>query len=58
MISWLSANIGTILVLAIVVAIAAGAVFVIRKDKKNGKSSCGGNCAACGGCCHATAQKK
>jgi mono/diheme cytochrome c family protein len=26
----------------------------MRRDKKNGKSSCGGNCAAChGGCMHA-----
>ena len=46
MLTWLSQNIGTIIVAAIVKS--------MRRDKKNGKSSCGGNCAACrGGCMHA-----
>lgn len=48
---------------AIVLLLLLGAVaFVIRsmaKDKKAGKSiQCGGNCAACGGYCHAPQKKK
>ncbi|MBQ7726535.1 MAG: FeoB-associated Cys-rich membrane protein, partial [Clostridia bacterium] len=31
-----------------------GILFVLRRDRKNGKSSCGGNCGHCpmGGTCH------
>ena len=54
MLTWLSQNIGTIIVLLVVVLIVAAIVKSMRRDKKNGKSSCGGNCAACrGGCMHA-----
>ena len=53
MLTWLSQNIGTIIVLLVVVLIVAAIVKSMRRDKKNGKSSCG-NCAACrGGCVHA-----
>ncbi len=45
-------NIGTIIVLLIVAAIAIFAVRSIYKDKKNGKSSCGGDCSKCHGGCH------
>ena len=52
MMTWLSQNIGTIIVLLVVVLIVAAIVKSMRRDKKNGKSSC--NCAACrGGCMHA-----
>ena len=54
MLTWLSQNIGTIIVLLVVVLIVAAIVKSMRRDKKNGKSSCGRNCAACrGGCAHA-----
>ncbi|MBQ3356464.1 MAG: FeoB-associated Cys-rich membrane protein [Oscillospiraceae bacterium] len=54
MIAWLGENLGTILV----VLALAGIVFLIvrsmRKDKKNGRHVCGGDCkhcsAACGSC--------
>ncbi|MBQ6265636.1 MAG: FeoB-associated Cys-rich membrane protein [Clostridia bacterium] len=51
---WLSANAGTVIIAAILVVIVAGIVFKLRKDKKKGVSSCGGNCAHCAmGCaCH------
>ena len=54
--SLLTDNIGTILVLAVV---AAAVVLIIRhmkKDKAQGKSSCGCNCAHCAlhGTCHAS----
>ena len=41
---------GTVLVGAIVLACVALAICSLRKDKKNGKSSCGGDCAHCRGC--------
>ena len=41
---------GTVLVGAIVLACVALAIRSLRKDKKNGKSSCGGDCAHCRGC--------
>ena len=54
MLTWLSQNIGTIIVLLVVVLIVAAIVKSMRRDKKNGKSSCGVNFAACrGGCSHA-----
>lgn len=54
MLLWLKENLGTILIcivlLAIIVAISA---YLIR-SKKQGKSSCGSNCAHCAmhGQCH------
>ena len=51
MLSWLSANLINLVLLA---AIAAMVVLLIRsmiRDRKAGKSACGGNCASCGGCC-------
>lgn len=54
MFSWISANIGTILISLVLFAIVIGIILVVRKDKKNGKSSCGGSCGHCpmGGSCH------
>ena len=56
---WLVANIGTVAVLAIVSAIIGLAIFSIIRDKKKGKSSCGGSCSCCpmGGMCHGTKEK-
>lgn len=59
MLLWLQSNLGTIIV-ALVVAVLFGAVIAkMIKDKKAGKSSCGGSCEMCGmaGACHG-AQKK
>ncbi len=54
MISWIGANIGSIVVVIILLAVVAGIITVMVKDKRKGKSSCGGNCAHCpmGGSCH------
>ncbi|MDD6320358.1 MAG: FeoB-associated Cys-rich membrane protein [Oscillospiraceae bacterium] len=54
MLDWLSANIGTIIITLVLIAIVAAIIFVIRRDKKNGKSACGGNCGHCpmGTSCH------
>ncbi|MBQ2444155.1 MAG: FeoB-associated Cys-rich membrane protein [Clostridia bacterium] len=52
MLEWLSANMGTISVGIIVLAVILLAFFSVVKDKKNGKncSSCGGGCNGCCGC--------
>ncbi len=57
MAAWLWANIGTVLITLLLIAIVVLIVVKLRKDKKKGVSSCGGNCAHCamGGTCH---QKK
>ena len=50
MIAWLAENLGTIL---ISVALIALIVLIIRsmiRDKKMGKSTCGGSCASCKMC--------
>ena len=54
MLHWISANLSTIL---ISIALSAIVVLIIRglvRQKKQGKSSCGGNCAGCAACgaCH------
>ena len=53
MLAWITENIGTILISAVLLLV----VVLIRKlvkDKKKGKSSCGCNCAHCAmsGSCH------
>ena len=40
----------TVLVLLGLCLLAAGAIAVMRREKKKGKSSCGGSCASCGAC--------
>ena len=42
MLEWLAANIGTIIVALIVIAVIVFVVARMVKDKKEGKSSCGG----------------
>ena len=47
-------NAGTIIVSLLLIGLITGIVFHLRKNKKQGKSSCSGNCGCCpmGGCCH------
>jgi hypothetical protein len=54
MISWFAANWGTLLISIVLLIIVALIIVKLRKDKKQGKSSCGGGCAHCamGGSCH------
>lgn len=51
---WIAENIGTIIVLAVLVAVVTFILKVMKKDKLAGKSSCGGGCANCAmqGKCH------
>ena len=48
----------TVLVLLGVCLLAAAAAYVLRRDKKQGKSSCGGNCSTCGACHRCTENAK
>ena len=54
MLAWLSANIGTILITLVLIAIVVGISVYLIKQKKQGKSSCGAHCAHCAmhGNCH------
>lgn len=51
---WLTQNIATVLICVAVLAVIVLAIAVLIRDKKKGKSSCGGNCGGCpmGGMCH------
>ena len=50
MLQWISANIGTILISLVLLAVVALIIRSMVNDKKQGKSSCGGNCAGCAAC--------
>ncbi len=59
MLNWVTANLSTILVSAVLLAIVSLISLYLIRQKKAGKSSCGGNCAHCAmhGGCHNTPQK-
>lgn len=50
MLAWFSANLGTILISLLLIAAVGGIIRSMLRDKKSGKSTCGGNCACCKGC--------
>ena len=50
MFAWLSANLINIVLIAAIVLITGLLIHSLVRDKKAGKSSCGGNCASCGAC--------
>lgn len=54
MLAWIAENIGTILICAVLVAVVAAIIVSMYRDRKRGKSSCGGSCAHCAMCgsCH------
>ena len=54
MLTWLSANLGTILIVLALLAVVAVVIVKLCRDKKKGKSSCGAGCAHCAmqGACH------
>ena len=53
MLAWLSANLINIALIAVLALVVFLVVRGMLRDKKAGKSACGGNCAACGGSCAA-----
>lgn len=50
MISWIVGNAGTIIITILLILMVAGIIFYLIKEKKQGRSSCGGNCAHCKMC--------
>lgn len=54
---WLIQNLGTIIVCAVIVAGCALLVWSLIRDKKKGKSLCGGNCGSCSMGCHCHSAK-
>ncbi len=52
--AWLTQNIGTILICAVLIAFFALLIRSLVRDRKKGKSSCCGGCAGCAmaGHCH------
>lgn len=49
---------GTLAVAFVLVAAVAAIIASLVRNKKKGKSSCGGNCAHCHGSCHAGMTEK
>ena len=56
MFEWIGENLGTILICLALVGLITLILVRLRKDKKKGKCSCGGQCACCpmAGTCHKT----
>ena len=50
MLIWLSANLVNIILIAVLVLIVTLLIRGMIRDKKAGKSACGGSCASCGAC--------
>ena len=59
MLTWLSQNIATIIICAVLAIIFGLMLWSLLRDRKKGKSSCCGGCAGCAlaGQCHAAASK-
>ena len=54
MVQWISENLGTILISIGLIATVVAIIRSLIRNKKQGKSSCGANCAHCSmsGSCH------
>ena len=54
MFAWIAENIATIHIFLVIVLIVAAIIVKLVKDKKKGRSACGGTCGSCpmGGSCH------
>ena len=47
MLNLISENAGTIIVALVLIGIVSAVIIVMYRDKKKGKSVCGGNCGHC-----------
>ena len=47
MLAWLQANIGTIVIVLVLLVAVALIIRKLRKDKKTGQTSCGNGCEHC-----------
>lgn len=50
MLSWITANLATIIISILLIAIVCIIIAKMVNDKKQGKTSCGGDCGSCGAC--------
>ena len=50
MLTWLSANLINIVLVAVLALIVTLLIRGMIRDRRAGKSSCGGSCASCGAC--------
>ncbi|MCR5356906.1 MAG: FeoB-associated Cys-rich membrane protein [Lachnospiraceae bacterium] len=50
MIVWLAENLGTIIITIVLIALVAVIIRTMIRDKKMGRSTCGGSCASCKMC--------
>ena len=50
MAEWIMGNLGTILITCFLILLVTGIIISMIKEKKQGKTSCGGNCAHCNMC--------
>ena len=59
MLHWISANLGTIVIAGVLLAVIVLISIQLIRDKKKGKSSCGCHCAHCAmaGQCHGGAKQ-
>ncbi|MBO4266756.1 MAG: FeoB-associated Cys-rich membrane protein [Lachnospiraceae bacterium] len=59
MVTWLATNLGTIIISIIMIALVTVIIRTMIRDKKMGKSACGGSCASCKMCaaCRRAAKK-
>ncbi|MBR5429276.1 MAG: FeoB-associated Cys-rich membrane protein [Firmicutes bacterium] len=58
MLAWLGSNLIDIVVCALLLLAVALIIRGLARDKRAGKSACGCNCSACGGCCQLTAEHR
>ena len=58
MFAWLTANLINIALIAVIALVVSLLIRSMIRDKKAGKSSCGGNCASCGVCGKCGAARK
>ncbi len=47
MLAWLSENVATIIICAVLIALVTAIIVSMVKNRKKGKSSCGCGCAKC-----------
>ncbi len=54
MFQWIGENAGTIIVSIALAGLVTAIIIRLRRDRKRGKTSCGGNCGCCpmSGSCH------
>ena len=59
MAAWIPANLGTIIVSAVLVLVVALVIFVMIRDRRRGRSSCSHGCSGCAmsGECHKRAEE-